>query len=725
MSDPKLHGAGAAEPNFESLFQYNLDAVFTLDIHSRFTAVNPAGELIIGYTQEQLRSMSYMQLVSPEHAAEVRQCYLHVIRKLEPQTVEANIVRGDGKIAELTVTTVPLLTEGRIAGVIGIAKDMTAKNKALRLVDGQNRVLEMIAKTQRLDEILNGIIALIEEQSGALCSVLFLDRERRALRLEAAPSFPPDFVQAFREVPVGPDSGSCGSAAYWKRPVIVEDIMADVRWGEFRDRIAPFGFRSCWSVPILLEEEVVGTFAMYDPERRVPSEEDLRLIERAGALVGLAVERRRQDETIRHMAFHDALTGLGNRRLLEESLDRALVRASREGDRVAVMFLDLDRFKIVNDSLGHRFGDALLRQVSNRLVDAAGGLGLIARQGGDEFVLLLDGATEEVARSVAEDILDALQSPFYVEHQEIFITPSIGVSVFPDHGADAQALLKSADYAMYQAKQNGRNGYQVFHARLQSKAEKRLEVENHLRRALERKELSLHYQPQVHTATRRVIGVEALLRWQHTSWGPISPAQFIPIAEETGLILPIGDWVLHEACRQAKAWLEDGLPEMTLSVNISARQLQQPDFVSTVQAALLATGLPPRLLELELTESLTMDRASSSEAIRRLKGLGIGIAIDDFGTGYSSLHYLKHLSINRLKIDQSFVRDLLIDQNDQDIVKAIITMSHSLGIEVIAEGVEMPEQARFLEHHGCDQVQGYLFSRPLPAEAVPAFLRKI
>ncbi|HZG74399.1 MAG TPA: EAL domain-containing protein, partial [Paenibacillus sp.] len=236
-------------------------------------------------------------------------------------------------------------------------------------------------------------------------------------------------------------------------------------------------------------------------------------------------------------------------------------------------------------------------------------------------------------------------------------------------------------------------------------------------------ELSLHYQPQVHTRTRRVIGVEALLRWQHTSWGPISPAQFIPIAEETGLILPIGDWVLNEACRQAKAWLDDGLPEMTVSVNISARQLQQPDFVARVEAALSATGLPSRLLELELTESLTMDRASSSEAIRRLKGLGIGIAIDDFGTGYSSLHYLKHLSINRLKIDQSFVRDLLSDQNDRDIVKAIVTMSHSLGIEVIAEGVEMPEQARFLEQHGCDQVQGYLFSRPLPADAVPAFLR--
>jgi len=723
MNDPKLGEKSSAEPNFESLFQYNLDAVFMLDIHSRFTAINPAGELIIGYTQEQLRSMSYLQLVSPQHAAEVKRCYVHVIRKLEPQTVEVDVVRGDGKTAELTVTTVPLMTQGRIAGVIGIAKDMTAKNKALRLVDGQNRVLEMIAKTQRLDDILTSIVALIEEQSGALCSVLMLDRERNALQVEAAPSFPDGFSRLLKDIPVGPRSGSCGTAAYLKKPVIVEDIETDERWTGIQETVAPYGFRACWSVPILLEDEVLGTFAMYYTERRAPSEEDMRLIERAGALVGLAVERRRQDETIRHMAFHDSLTGLGNRRLLEESLDRAIDRASREGDRLAVMFLDLDRFKVVNDSLGHRFGDALLRQVSCRLVDAAGGLGLIARQGGDEFVLLLDGATEEVARTVAGHILDALQSPFYVEHQEIFITPSIGVSVFPDHGDDAQALLKCADYAMYQAKQNGRNGYQVFHARLQSKAEKRLELENHLRRALERKELSLHYQPQVHTRTRRVIGVEALLRWQHTSWGPISPAQFIPIAEETGLILPIGDWVLNEACRQAKAWLDDGLPEMTVSVNISARQLQQPDFVARVEAALSATGLPSRLLELELTESLTMDRASSSEAIRRLKGLGIGIAIDDFGTGYSSLHYLKHLSINRLKIDQSFVRDLLSDQNDRDIVKAIVTMSHSLGIEVIAEGVEMPEQARFLEQHGCDQVQGYLFSRPLPADAVPAFLR--
>ncbi len=724
MNDQTPHPNYAAEPNFASLFQYNLDAVFIQSFDGAFTDLNPAGEAMLGYTAAQFRKMSYSDFVWPGQAEEVRRTFLDVVERKEPRTLEFNVVRGDGAIAELTVIAVPLLSEGEVTGLIGIAKDMSAKNKALRLVDGQNRVLEMIAKTQRFDDILHNIIALIEEQSGALCSVLMLDRGRNLLRLEAAPSFPEDFRRLMKDVPIGPLCGSCGTAAYLKMPVIVEDILTDERYRDFRDIVFSFGFQACWSVPFLLEDEVVGTFAMYYSERRSPSAEDLRLIERAGALVGLAFERRRQDETIRHMAFHDALTGLGNRRLLEESLDRAIDRAAREGDPLAVMFLDLDRFKVVNDSLGHRFGDALLRQVSNRLVDAAGGLGLIARQGGDEFVLLLDGASEDAARVVAEGILDALQSPFYVEHQEIFITPSLGVSVFPDHGTDAQSLLKSADYAMYQAKQNGRNGYQVFHAKLQSKAEKRLELENHLRRALERNELSLHYQPQVHTASRRVIGVEALLRWQHTSWGPLSPAQFIPIAEETGLILPIGKWVLHEACRQGKAWLDDGLPEMTVSVNISARQLQQPDFVATVQAALRATGWPARLLELELTESLTMDRASSSEVIRRLKQLGVGIAIDDFGTGYSSLHYLKHLSINRLKIDQSFVRDLLADQNDQDIVKAIITMSHSLGIEVIAEGVEMPEQARYLELHGCDQVQGYLFSRPLPADAVPAFLRK-
>ncbi|TLS51305.1 EAL domain-containing protein [Paenibacillus antri] len=724
MSEAKPRMSNAAEPNFESLFQYNLDPVFVLDDRSNFTGVNPAGELLIGYTQEQLRSMSYMQLVVPEYAAEVERCYFHVIHRLQPQTMDVNIVRGDGKIAELTITTVPLLADGRVAGVIGIAKDMTSRNKSLRLIDGQNRVLEMIAKTQELDDILRSIVALIEEQTGALCSVLLSDPAAGRLRLRSAPSFPEAFNRNLTELPIGPSIGSCGSAAYYKKTVIVSDISTDERWDGYRELVQPYGIEACWSVPIVLEAELVGTFAMYSFDRRSPSEEELRLTERAGALVGLAIERQRQDETIRHMAFHDALTGLGNRRLLEESLDRAIERAAREGDHLSVMFLDLDRFKIVNDSMGHRFGDALLRQVSRRLVEAANGEGLIARQGGDEFVLLLDGASEERARAVAERILDALQAPFYVEGQEIFITPSMGVSVFPDHGLDPQSLLKSADYAMYQAKQNGRNGFQLFNPQLQSKAEKRLELENHLRRALERGELSLHYQPQVNTRKRRVIGVEALLRWNHTSWGPVSPATFIPIAEETGLILPIGDWVLNEACRQTQSWIDDGLPPMTVSVNISARQLQQPDFISLVRNALRASRLPARLLELELTESLTMDRTTSSEVIRRLKQLGVGIAIDDFGTGYSSLHYLKHLSINRLKIDQSFIRDLLADQNDQDIVKAIVTMSHSLGIEVIAEGVEATEQVRFLEQHGCDQVQGFLFSRPLPAEAVPAFLRK-
>ena len=709
------------DSNFESLFRYNLDAVFLLDAEGRFADANEAGERLLGCSRTHLLGRTLFEFVPAPHKDMLRSGFLSSLHGEATRTLDAKIVRTDGGAAEITLVAMPLTAGG--PGAIVVAKDKTLQNQALRLVAGQNQVLEMIATTQNLDAILHQMITLIEEQSGAYCSVLLLDKSTGRLNSKAAPSMPEEFNRMMVDIPIGLRCGSCGTAAHLKSPVIVEDIDTDERWDDYRALTSPYGFKACWSVPIMQDQDVVGTFAMYYKEHRSPSAEDLTMLERAGALAGLAIERQRQDDTIRRLAFRDALTGLANRRLLEDSLDEAILAAEANGTLVALLFLDLDRFKIVNDSMGHRFGDLLLRQVSDRLLETAGEFGVIARQGGDEFVLLLAGAGEAEAIRTAEMIVAAFKNPFYVNHQELFVTPSIGISVFPTHGGDPQTLLKNADYAMYQAKQSGRNGYRLFDPELQKKAEKQLETENHLRRALDRGEMHLLYQPQVDMRTGRVIGVEALIRWHHTSWGLVPPASFIPLAEETGLILPIGDWVLNEACRQAKAWLDEGLPPMTMSVNISARQFQQPDFVAAVEAALRSSGFPAHLLEVELTESYMMDKTLSSDVIHRLKRLGVGVAIDDFGTGYSSLHYLKHLSIDRLKIDQSFVRDLLVDQNDQDIVKAILTMSHSLGIQAIAEGVELPEQAQFLRSNGCDQVQGYLFAHPLPASAIPALVR--
>ena len=717
----KLPISPCEDSNFESLFRYNLDAVFILDAEGRFADANEAGERLLGCGKAQLLGRTLFEVVAAPYTDIVRSGFQSALRKEASRTMDANIVRPDGGTAEITIVAMPLSTG--VPGAIVIAKDKTLQNQALRLVAGQNQVLEMIATTQNLDAILHQMITLIEEQSGAYCSVLLLDKTTGKLNLKAAPSMPEEFNRNLVDIPVGLRHGSCGTSAYLKSPVIVDDIDTDERWEDYRQLTAPYGFKACWSVPIMQDQEVVGTFAMYYKEKRSPSKEALNMLERAGALAGLAIERQRQDDTIRRLAFRDALTGLANRRLLEDSLDEAIRSAEANDTVVALLFLDLDRFKIVNDSMGHRFGDLLLRQVSERLLETAGEFGVIARQGGDEFVLLLAGADEAEAIRTAENIVTAFQTPFYVNHQELFVTPSIGISVFPTHGRDPQTLLKNADYAMYQAKQSGRNGYRLFDPELQKKAEKQLETENHLRRALGRGELHLLYQPQVDIRTGRIIGVEALIRWHHTSWGLISPAAFIPLAEETGLILPIGDWVLNEACRQAKAWIDEGLPPMTMSVNISARQFQQPDFAATVEAALRSSGLPPHWLEVELTESYMMDKALSSAVVQRLKQLGVGVAIDDFGTGYSSLHYLKHLAIDRLKIDQSFVRDLLVDQNDRDIVKAILTMSHSLGIQAIAEGVELREQADFLRDNGCAQAQGYLFAHPLPAKAIPERVR--
>ena len=415
-----------------------------------------------------------------------------------------------------------------------------------------------------------------------------------------------------------------------------------------------------------------------------------------------------------HSAQHDFLTGLPNRMLLNDRVSQAIALAQRHMKKVAVLFLDLDGFKHINDSLGHPIGDKLLQSIAKRLVDCVRGSDTVSRQGGDEFVVLLSemGQSDEAAIT-ARRMLQAVAEAHSIDRHDLHVNTSIGVSVYPDDGLDAETLIKNADTAMYQAKENGRQNYQFFKPAMNVRAVERQSIEESLRRALERREFALHYQPKVNLRTGEVTGAEALIRWTHPTRGPISPGQFIPVAEDCGLILPIGKWVLREACKQARAWVDAGLHLATIAVNISAVEFRDENFLEGVFGILKDTGLDPKSLELELTESVLMKRAESTESIlKTLRTRGVQVAVDDFGTGYSSLSYLRRFPIDALKIDQSFVRHITTTPDETTIVTAVISMGRSLKMRVVAEGVETQEELVFLQAHQCDEAQGYYFSPP-------------
>ncbi len=437
-------------------------------------------------------------------------------------------------------------------------------------------------------------------------------------------------------------------------------------------------------------------------------------------------ERKRVELSIRHMAHHDALTGLPNRTLFRDRLTHAMAQADRYHQKLAVLFLDLDRFKAINDTLGHNVGDQLLKIAAERLRSCVRDCDTVARLGGDEFTVIVDDIMEvQDAAVVAQKILDTLSQPFNLHGHEVFISVSVGITLYPTDDESADNLLRNADSAMYRAKEYGRNNYQFYVADMNVKARARLMLESSLRRALDRGEFTLYYQPRVDLFSGRVIGAEALLRWRHPEMGLVPPVEFIPILEETGMIIPVGDWVLRQASQQNRAWQDMGLPPIRMAVNLSARQFIQKDLAESVLRVLEQVGLSPKYMELEITEDLLLEHNQTNIiTLTKLRNEGIHISIDDFGTGYSSLSYLKRLPIDTLKIDQSFVRDIDTDPDNKAIASAIIAMANSLHLNVLAEGVETDEQLAFLRAQGCNEIQGFSFSHPLPAEEFERLLRE-
>ena len=561
---------------------------------------------------------------------------------------------------------------------------------------------------------------------GIIGSVLLLDEDSARLRHGAAPSLPEAYVKAIDGVRIGPRVGSCGTAAYRREAVFVGDIMSDPLWTDFKDLAAAHGLRSCWSMPILSHQgAVLGTFATYSNEARKPTDAELRLIDVATRIAGIAIERKLAEDRIQFMASHDALTGLPNRALLNDRLSQALLHAKRYDHWLTVLFIDLDNFKFINDNLGHNAGDELLKAVAGRMVDCVRATDTVVRLGGDEFVVLLldQPKSHDRISATVQKLQAAIAELVRVNGHDLKVTSSVGIASYPGDGTDAETLLANADVAMYRAKELGRDNFQFYTPELNTKAHEQFLLQEELRNAVARSEFVLLYQPQVDLRAKRVFAVEALIRWKHPTLGMISPIKFIAMAEDTGLIVPIGDWVLHEACRQNKAWQDAGLPPIVVSVNVSARQFKEKSLVSRVVNALKESGLEAKYLELELTESLIMQDVELAVAtMEELRRLGVKLSIDDFGTGYSSLSALKAFPVARLKIDRSFIDGLPADDNDKAVASAVISLGQKLNMRVIAEGVETDAQATFLRENNCDEMQGYFFSRPVTAKRIEELL---
>jgi diguanylate cyclase (GGDEF)-like protein len=480
------------------------------------------------------------------------------------------------------------------------------------------------------------------------------------------------------------------------------------------------------------EETVISQYDINDYKNKAELSDDrlhnsLILALRSYERLYMEFQKRQEGERkIEYLAYYNVLTGLPNRTLLLDRITQAVQTAARNKWYVAVLYLDLDQFKNVNDSLGHNFGDMLLKAVAQRLRVLVRSEDTVAHIGGDEFVVVLPNLKDNISSSVvAQKILAEIMLPYLIDKQELHITASIGISICPNDGSDGLALLRTADTAMYQAKASGRNAYAFFTPEMTARAQETLRVSNDLRRAIERKEFVLHYQPQIDLMTGHIVGAEALIRWQHPEWGLVFPGKFIGVAEDTGLIQPMGEWVLREACRQNKAWQSAGLPHIDIAVNLSAKQFDHSHIAHLTTEVLKESGLEAKYLELEVTESMIMQNVEQSISVMNmLKTIGVKLSIDDFGTGYSSLSYLKRFPLDKLKIDQSFVRDIEVDADDAAIVTAIIGLAKSLNLRVIAEGVEKKLQLDFLRKGDCDEMQGYFFSKPIPAAEFEALLRK-
>ena len=608
----------------------------------------------------------------------------------------------------------------KVKYIVALLADITESRQLWSL---QQLIMTALADEIPITEIADQLCRRVEKIApDVVSSLLHIDAEGLIHPL-GGPSLPDDYSRALDGVAIGPEVGSCGSAAYYGKTVLAEDLDSDPRWQPYKTRPLEVGLRACWSSPIKAKDgRVIGTFAFYFRECRAPSRWHERIVEACVRLGALAIERKEARAQIAQLAYYDTLTGLPNRARLRHLISEAIAQVA-DGKSVALAFLDIDNFKDVNDSLGHSAGDEMLVEFAQRLRTQIQPGDVLGRLGGDEFVILLPERDAAGASLVASRIADALGPPLKLGTRQVPVSASMGISIYPNNATDLDTLIQQADAAMYKAKQAGRATYRFFSADMNRLAEQRLAYSAALRAAIAGGGLSLHYQPQIRTSDGSLHGIEALARWHDPVLGEVSPAKFIPLAEECGLIEQIGLWSIREACRQMAEWRAAGLDIPCVSVNLSPINFQNAALASAVAEILTEYGLPAEILMLEVTESVFLNEHSVAiETMSAIRKLGTGLSLDDFGTGYSSLNRLAHLPIRELKIDRSFMRDVESDPAARAIVTTVVRVGQSLQLTVIAEGVETEGQRNLLSKLGCDVVQGFLYAPALSPSAFGRWL---
>lgn len=700
-------------------------AVIITDTRRRIVYCNRAFTVMFGYERSEVMGRSPTALLRGRHTDPKALANLNGLAGRERGLREEVLgYTKSGREIWLSASINPIRDQaGRFRHAVSVIADITEAKQTQML---QQRVLEALAHDRPLREVTELICRQVETITpGVICSILRVDGTG-CIRPLAGPSLPPHYTQALDGVPIGPSVGSCGTAAYLGIPVLVDDIETSPLWTPYKELPLPLGLLACWSSPIKLKDgRVAGTFAFYFREKRGPSPWHERLVEACIHLCALAIERHDAKAYIDQLAYYDTLTGLPNRLMLGAKIDQSIAASVAAGKQIALLFLDIDNFKDVNDSLGHSAGDALLVEIAHRLQDELRAGDIVSRLGGDEFVVMLNDCTVDDATQVADRILGTLADPVRIETMILPVSASIGISLYPRDGLNKEALLKHADTAMYEAKASGRGTHRFFSQDMNQTSQERLVVATALGDALGQGGLELHYQPQVRAEDDALQGVEALARWHHRTLGQVPPDKFIAVAEETGLIEQLGEWVLGEACRQMAEWRRRGIVIPTVSVNLSPlnfRSRRLPDVIATV---LKRHGLEPKALTLEITEGVMMDQRPETTAIvQAVHALGVRLSLDDFGIGYSSLSSITRLPIEELKIDRSFMRDLETDQNARAVASAVIRIGHSLALNVVAEGVESEAQRRFLQALRCHVLQGFLYAKALPPSDLETWLRQ-
>jgi len=729
-----------SERRFRALVEHSFDSTLVLERDGRIRYASPSASEMTGVPAGSMEGKDLFELVHPDDLEIVGEAL--AASSPDPRAQQQFTFRAhhaDGRWLTIDAAALDLSGDTSVQGVVLTGRDVTERHEAASVIRAsearlreQASILEMIATSTPLPETLAEMCRMVERQlSGVRCTVLLVSSDGSVLRHGAAPSFPASFVRAIDGLRIGEGSAVCGTAAARGEVVMVADVATDPSCAPYAAVACEHELHGCWSTPICAsaDEQVLGTFAAYLGETRLPSSAEEAMLESVVQLAAIAIERTAFEDRLAHQAHHDPLTALPNRTLFGELLEHAVRRAQRAGSALAVLFLDLDRFKVVNDSLGHDAGDELLAALARRLSAVLRPGDVIARFGGDEFTVLCEDlvpiSADRQGIGVAERLLDALHDPFLVDGEEQFVSASIGIAIGLTGLERPEALVRDADAAMYRAKERGKSRFEVFDEDMRERARERHEIENALHRAVARGEFRVFFQPIISLDDGICIGVEALARWQHPERGLLAPRDFLAQAEETGLVIAIGGIVLEEACGRGVEWGRS-VPDPSrfrLSVNLSGRQLLHADLADLVASILDRTGLRAGALCVEITETVLMEDVDAGiAAVKALKALGVRVSIDDFGTGYSALGYLRQFPVDEVKIDRTFVERLGSDPEDAAIVSAVVSLGHALGVTVTGEGVETIAQLDTLRSLGVDAAQGFLFAPPQPADELTPLL---